>query len=213
MKLSTNDLLRAARAERLSEQGRERLLEATLLASAESNVAPTLTPPRSGLWWLKLCIIVGGVSATLGGAAIQPWGTARTKAPHLLQGLHDAAPPEALKENAGPMDAPSATISPQHPSAPTVSVRPAPRKSEAEFLASIRIQLKEGHAAAASHELSSYFAQYPHGQLQLEARVLRVRALQAASNQAQAIEEARALLRTYPSNPYRMELEQIAGPP
>lgn len=219
MKLSTDDLLRAARAERMSEGGRTRLLETTVLASAsKSAVGPTLTPSRSNLWWLKACMVVCLSAAALGTAAMQPWSTPRVKAPHVLEGVARATKRDApVDSTAAAPAAPTATVpsaatipSASHTHAATMQSA-APQRSEAEFLARVRTDLKEGHLAAASRELSAYFALYPQGQLQLEARVLRVRTNHAASHKAEATQEARTLLKAYPNNPYRAELEQVAG--
>lgn len=108
-----------------------------------------------------------------------------------------SAPPSARM---GPVSAPST------PSAPATADT---WESEADALATARGALRAGKTDEALARLDKYFAAFPNGHLQLEARVLRIRAY-AKTDPPRARREAEALRKAQPGSAYDDELKALA---
>ena len=113
----------------------------------------------------------------------------------------------------------SQTSLPHSPSAAHVALTAAPAatadawESEAEALAVARGALRAGNTTEALARLETYFAAFPHGHLELEARVLRIRAYaKSEATRARARSEAAALRKAQPNSAYDEELKALLSP-
>ncbi len=71
--------------------------------------------------------------------------------------------------------------------------------------------LGRGQAQKCLEAVDAYFARFPGGHLSAEARFLRVQALAASGQRAQAAALARSMLAGNPRSPYAARLRSIAG--
>jgi hypothetical protein len=220
MKFSREQMVNAARRDGLRPSATARVLSAAL--SAHVAMAGSATAPASKLGalgsftstgltkWAGLASIV----LLIGSAGL--WGLqdadravplhAGRRAPVVEGGVRSARV-IATSSSSAPSESPSSPPSVTHREAPSA---PAP-VSEAESLGAVRASLRQGDAAAALQRLAVHQARFSNGQLALEAKVLRVRALQV-QDPAAARREAALVLAQHPENPYRAELSRIASP-
>ena len=82
---------------------------------------------------------------------------------------------------------------------------------EVEALRTAREALGRGDARRCLTAVDAYFAAFPKGHLGAEARVLRIEAMFAAGQKAQAAALASAMLAQSPRSPYAARLRTIAG--
>jgi hypothetical protein len=165
-----------------------------------SSSAP---PPVGAATTNPLLVLAASASATTV-PATKPYATVSSQT--------TATRPEDLPLAAAPSQlfsvttvaAPSAIASSQQ-------VRSLSIDAEIELIRTIRGHERAGESAAALTALDHYFVQYPAGGMNLEARVLRVRALTAVAP-ARARSEAEATLGAYPNSPYSSELRKVASP-
>jgi hypothetical protein len=109
-------------------------------------------------------------------------------------------------------DARSGASSPA--AAQAASSQPEAASSLSEEVASLRTAreaLGRGDAKGCLAAVDAYFAAFPKGHLGAEARVLRVEAMFAAGQKAQAAALASAMLAQSPRSPYAARLRTIAG--
>jgi hypothetical protein len=92
----------------------------------------------------------------------------------------------------------SSTVNPL--AAPTPPRLPSlPKPSEVELFDAARHRLRSGDPSGALGALGDQLRQYPAGNLALEARALRIEALEGAGQRQRAVAEARAFLAQNPS--------------
>lgn len=104
--------------------------------------------------------------------------------------------------------------------APAPAASPAPAATadaaselseEVAALRSAREALGRGQPQKSLEAVNAYFARFPGGRLSAEARVLRIEAMYAGGQRAQAATLARAMLAQSPRTPYAARLRVIAG--
>jgi TolA-binding protein len=86
----------------------------------------------------------------------------------------------------------------------------------AEEVAALRAAhdaLGKGQSQRCLDAVNAYFAAFPGGHLSAEARYLRVEALFAGGQRAEASSLARSMLTANPRSPYAARLRTIAGDP
>jgi hypothetical protein len=218
-------LLRLARGEGPSPEGRRRILAGIAAASATGAVSTTAeaaaaTTSSKGMQALKWGLL--GVAAVAVPAA-------------LLLGSKDDAPP-ALVTPSGALQAPATEV--KAPEPPTQAEGPAPvslddlpalpeaaqpsaaapakQPSLAEEVAQLqkaKLALKGGDAGLALSELKTYSQRFPRPRLGAEATVVRIEALQASGDTSGARALAQRFLSKNPSSPYATRLRSLTGAP
>lgn len=137
-------------------------------------------------------------------------------APNPATGPTSADVASAPRATPGASSRPVAGAEPPAPAgAPTSSpsaVAGAPGLSdEVAALRSAHEALGRGQAQKCLEAVDAYFARFPGGHLSAEARFLRVQALAASGQRAQAAALARSMLAGNPRSPYAARLRSIAG--
>lgn len=108
--------------------------------------------------------------------------------------------------------APAAGPAPPPSAAPAASPSAAPSLSdEVAALRGAHDALGRGQPAKCLEAVDAYFARFPSGRLSAEAQFLRVQALAASGQEAQAAALARSMLARSPRSPYAARLRSIAG--
>lgn len=126
---------------------------------------------------------------------------AREQSPPIRQGPL-VPPPPALADSAAP-SADTGTAAPSaEPAAQDVS-------KELALLDRARKALGTGDASAALAALAKHDRRFPHGELGLEAELLRVEALEASGDNAAAAHRARAFLAAHPHSPYTARVKTL----
>ena len=128
------------------------------------------------------------------------------------------APPEPSERN-GPPDERAA---PRRLRSPDALLRghPAPRvapteslKDEVVAIQKVRQQLSLGNAPRALSLLNEYRRRFPNGHLSQEATLVKVEALLAAGQTAEAQRAGRAFLARHPGSPYGARMTALLGDP
>jgi outer membrane protein assembly factor BamD (BamD/ComL family) len=71
--------------------------------------------------------------------------------------------------------------------------------------------IQAGNGAGALTQLNAYTHAFPHGSLDLEAKVLRAEALQSAGRHDEAVAGAKAFVAHYPKSPLAVRMRRLAG--
>ena len=126
----------------------------------------------------------------------------------------------AAARSSAPTDPPVSTATQPASSPPTTAANPAPPADAASELAaevaalrSAREALGRGQPQKCLEAVNAYFASFPRGHLSAEARLLRIEAMAAAGQRAQAAALARSMLAQSPRSPYAARLRALAGEP
>lgn len=219
-------LLRAGDAEGPSP-GARRAAAASLGISAAAAVVtsassaagmPSLTPVAKGLavkWWL-LVGALGSVAVGIGYASSVA-GTAPPSAAASVTSLTVAPAPSARSEDTT-VRAPVAPV--ESSAAPTVSrpVAPAPRPTTSavvgiqEQIALIdraRSSASAGQPGATLAALDEYQQRFPRGVLQQEATMLRIEALLARGDRANATRLGKSFLAQYPRSAFSPRVKSL----
>jgi hypothetical protein len=186
--------------------------------------------------WSKVALlgVVGGL--WVGGSALLPAhrAAAPKSVPSVLPaGPANVAPPPAVPPGDGstaPSVAPSITDAPGQTGLEVPAKQPAPHArrngatpaaayatpapgllAEVRAIDRVRRALQGGRAARALSDLDDYAREFPHGELALEAAVLRVQALFGSARGDEARALARHTLAASGSERYRPELERMLG--
>jgi hypothetical protein len=229
--LSEVTLLRAGRAEVMSDETRRRVLAGLGVGGAALGLATVSSSVSKATWpaWLKTGLVLsalGGVAGTLaffGFGSDAPQVTAQQPPPHASGA---ATPLPSAVETTAPaapvMQATDLPIAPSEPSSVN-AVRgekdpvaqhqaPATEPSLAAELDAIRpakARLAAGDAAGALARVRQYRAQFPKGRLAVEATVIEVEALVKLGQRSAAEKLAAPLLQG--ESPYAARLRTLLG--
>lgn len=229
-----SSLLAAGRREHIDEEAKAKLATAVVASMSATAGATVVATTTRTLIQTKLFWIVGGGSglalalalalaahgsrsagSTIEQAPAVSAPAAFASGPRVVAPSETVATPEPASANvAVPVVPPSVSTS-KHALAPIPAGTPSAHasadtwESEAEALATARGALRAGKADEALSRLDKYFVTFPHGHLELEARVLRIRAY-AKSDPTRARREAEALRKAHPSSAYDDELKTYA---
>ncbi len=218
MKLSTADLLRAGKRERMRESARAHMADAVATsmlgaAGAGSAAAVSAKTLLSAKAWLVLSVgtILVGLVGSFGGW--RAWTSDPATGTLTLSVAAGPALASTARSLRVPLASPltDATAS-ATASKPQLEAAPNHRaESEVASLEHVRERLRAGAPAEALALLAIHSRKFPRGYLLEEARVLRVRAL-VGTDPPKARGEAAAFLRESPNSPYRAQMERIANP-
>jgi hypothetical protein len=216
-------LLRLARDEGPSADGRRRILAGIAAAGATGVVSQTAE---------------AAAKAGSKGASLVKWGLLATAvvaipAALLLRGTQEPAapriaPPSSLQAPANEVKAPlppapavetPAPLSlddlPALPSSPTGSAPSAKNQGsladEVAQLQKAKLALKAGNPGQALSELGTYAKLFPRPMLGTEASVVRIEALHASGDAARAKSLAEGFLAKNPNSPYATRLRNLTG--
>lgn len=215
MKLSTAELLRAGKRERMRESARADMADAVAAsvlgaAGASAGVgagaaasAKTLLTAKA---WFVLALGVVLAGGFVGWRAATSSPSASALAPSTSVAPLASSSARSLRvPTPSPLPAASATAAPS-------SKQPSDRgENEAESLTHVRERLRAGAPGEALTLLAVHARKFPRGYLMEEARVLRIQAL-ASTDPAKARSEAAAFLREFPSSPYRAHVTRMTDP-
>jgi hypothetical protein len=219
-------LLRLARNEGPSVDGRRKILAAVAAASAASlapHTAQAATSAGKGLSvakWGALAVAAVAIPAVVLLSSAEDAPSARLPVPTSLK-----APATEVK--ATPLPAPAsvegpATVSlddlpvlPEPVPAPVNAGAPSrPQASLADEVAQLqkaKLALKAGNPAQALAELGTYSQRFPRPMLGSEATVLRIEALSQSGDGARAKSLAESFLTKNPNSPYAARLRTLTG--
>jgi hypothetical protein len=215
-------LLRLARSEGPSADGRRRILAGIAAAGATGVVSQTAE---------------AAAKAGSKGAAVVKWGllaaaVVAIPAALLLRGTEDpaprSAPPSALQAPASEVKAPTPPAAPVEtpapvaledlpalPNAPMGSAPSAKNQGsladEVAQLQKAKLALKAGNPSQALSELGTYAKLFPRPMLGAEALVVRIEALHASGDTARAKSLAEGFLAKNPNSPYATRLRNLTG--
>jgi hypothetical protein len=217
-------LLRLARSEGPSSEGRRRILAgiaaagATSLASQTAEAAGGASGKGTSIakWsLLGVAAIVVPAALWLGGSSDTPHPT-KIAPPSALQApATEVTTPKPLPEADGPAPV-SLDDLPTLPNAASGSTTPGtkPQGTLAEEVAQLqkaKLALKAGNAGEALAELQTYAQRFPRPRLGAEALVVRVEALHASGDAARARSLAEGFLAKNPNSPYATRLRNLTG--
>lgn len=215
-------LLKLAKNEGPSAEGRRRILAAIAAGSAaslttEATQAATKASSKAAVKW---GVIGAGVAALAIPAALLLGGG--SKEPAAPRATPQAAPvprPEPRVE-AAPKDEGPAPLTvddlPALKEQPSAGVAPAAPKqaSLAEEVAQLqkaKLALKGGNPSQALAELGVYQQRFPRPMLGAEATVVRIEALSQSGDAARAKSLAEGFLAKNPNSPYAARLRSLTG--
>ncbi|NOU27052.1 MAG: hypothetical protein HOO96_04015 [Polyangiaceae bacterium] len=219
MKLSTADLLRAGKSERMRESARAHMADAVAAsvlgaagASAGAGAAAAMSAKTllTAKAWLVLAMGVVLVGSFAGWRAWTSGPSASALAPSTAVAPLPSSSARSLRvPPPGPLPDASATAVANKP---RLDAAPSGRaENETESLIHARERLRAGAPTEALALLAVHSRKFPHGFLVEEARVLRIQAL-ASTDPAKARREAAAFLREFPSSPYRANVTRMTTP-
>ena len=227
-------LLRSAKGYRVSDETRQRAL-ATLGLAPSAGIAATKSLPKAGfssaklaLWAVSgaLVLVSGSLFVASGRGPVRPAvkpsaaGVSVARLPQTADSLALPSAGLALAPNresasASPSSAsasPSnASASPLSPAASSPGHASSDLTIELAALDAAAKAIQAGNGAGALPLLDAYSRAFPHGTLNLEAKVLRVEALQSAGRHDEAVARARAFVARYPTSPLAEHMHRIAG--
>ena len=229
----TNDvgaaLLRSAKRYRVSEQTRQRALAslgaaATAGGGAKPLSKAALSPAKLALFGLPGVLVLAGgyllVSSSHEPArvAVSPPPTivsvarlAQAAAPPVLSVEPPASAP--IRESAHVSTSPPGAASSGPPNAAQASIARSGSDLAGELAAldTVAKAIQAGNGAGALAQLDAYAHAFPHGSLDLEAKVLRAEALEGAGRHGEAVARARAFVAHYPTSPLAVRMRRLAG--
>ena len=203
-------LVEAARNERLPAGNERRLLVALGLIGGGGNGKPGRPPHVTVHSWLRWASLGGLLFAACAGGAL----AAARHLPRLAQD-RPAPPPTSLEREAMLavtnvlLDAPSrpetAVATHRQPQPPTAD-------DELAHVTHANLALRRADAAAALAALDVYARTFPRGAFREEAAALRVEALAVAARPEDAHSAADAFDRAYPQSAYAARVDRLSGP-
>jgi hypothetical protein len=220
-------LLRLARNEGPSSDGRRKILAAVAAASAASlatQTAQAASTAGKGMTiakWGALAAVAIAIPAAIIGLGAGDEAARPQVVPSALK-----APATEVQANPLPAPAPApeapAPVAledlPVLPSAAAASSVPASAKSaqgsladEVAQLQKAKLALKSGSPAQALSELGTYAQRFPRPMLGAEAAVLRIEALSQSGDTSRAKSMAEAFLAKNPNSPYAARLRSLTG--
>lgn len=220
-------LLRSAKRYRVSDQTRQRALATLGTTATDGGVKPlskALSPAKLALWGLPGALVLAGgyFLVSSGPGHVRPVvhpPAASISAARLPQA---AAPPALALE--APVSAPvresprvsaspgsSASLGPLSPVQSSMARSSSDLAGELAVLDSAAKAIQAGNGAGALALLDTYARTFPHGSLDLEAKVLRAEALESAGRHGEAALRARAFVAHYPTSPLAVRMRKLAG--
>ncbi len=228
--LEERSLLAAARTVRATPASRQRALVSLGVVSALTLVTATagaavkwlklagisgwrLLGTQWGAGLVITSVAAGAVTVHVAQRAVE-----RSSADIATPKVSSPSPARTANPKPLPSSAPAATGSfgelaatppPVSPTVATVATSPAPPSSvaalsavptELSLIDTARQRLRTGNGAEALATLNEHRRLYASGALGLEAKVLRIEALEASGNRAQALREAQDFLARYPNS-------------
>jgi hypothetical protein len=221
-------LLRSAKRYRVSEQTRQRAL-ATLGATATAGGTkplpkPALSPAKLAFWGLPGALVLTGgyLLVASGRGQLRPTmnppaastSVARlppaADAPALPVEVPVSAPVrESYRASASPGS--SASSLPLSPAQSSTARSSSDLAGELAALDGAAKAIQAGNGAGALTLLDAYARTFPHGSLDLEAKVLRAEALESAGRHNEAVARARTFVAHYPTSPLAVRMRRLAG--
>ncbi len=214
-------LLRMARSEGPSADGRRRILAGIAAAGAVSVASETAaaTAKSASKTAVTKWGLLGVAAVAIPAALLLRGGQEQTQPTQLK------APPSALQAPATDVKAPAAPAQAEGPAPVTVDDLPAlptpgagsaaknqgSLADEVAQLQKAKLALKGGNAAQALSELGVYAQRFPHPMLGAEASVVRIEALSASGDSARAKSMAESFLAKNPNSPYAARLRSLTG--
>jgi hypothetical protein len=123
-------------------------------------------------------------------------------------------PPTNANGNAPAAEAPTLSVD----ALPVAPAEPAHAASAADMLREeiaqidkVRSAMRQGAPGQALTELDTYRTRFPRGVLQQESVVLRIQALQASGNTAQATALGQSFMAHHPNSPHAEKIAHILG--
>jgi len=220
-------LLRSAKRYRVSEQTRQRALAALGTTATAGGVKPlpktTLSPAKLALWGLPGALMLAGgyllVASGRGHGAVNPPAAASVSTAPLAQTADAPALPIEAPVSAPVRDSSRVSASPGS-SASSLPLSPAQSSTarsssdlagELAALDGAAKAIQAGNGAGALTLLDAYTRTFPHGNLDLEAKVLRAEALERAGRHDEAALRARSFVAHYPTSPLAARMRRLAG--
>lgn len=215
MKLSTADLLRAGKSERMRSSARALMADSVAASLVGAVGASAGAGAFSAVSAKTLLSVKAWLALSLGVVMVGSFATWSVSTSGSTSGALAPAAPLT------PVQGPGArALRPSAPAPLPAATSGTPRldgkakasgENEIESLVRVRERLRAGAPAEALALLAVHSRKFPHGLLAEEARVLRIQALHD-TDPAKARSEAAAFLRDSPESPYRARMEGIANP-
>jgi TolA-binding protein len=219
-------LLRLARQEGPSAEGRRKILAAVAAASAASlasssaHAAATAGKSLTLAKWGALAVAALALPAAVlllrsGDAGDRKVPRSSVTAPATVVALTPLAPPPVAEKGPRPIalkDLPALPAAPT--SQPFGRGSRQPQASLADEVAQLqdaKLALKSGNPQQALAELNTYARRFPRPALGAEATVLRIEALRQMGDVARAKALAESFLAKHPSSPYAARLRSLTG--
>jgi hypothetical protein len=218
-------LLRSAKRYRVSEQTRKRALATLATGATAAGVKPlpkaaALSPAKLALWGLPGALVfTGGYLLVASGhgqlsPAVNP-PAATASVARLPQATDTPALPSAAPVSApahvNPPPGGSASSLPLSPAQSTTIRSSSDLAGELAALDGVAKAIQAGNGAGALAMLDAYTRAFPHGSLDLEAKVLRAEALESAGRHDEAALRARSFVAHYPTSPLAVRMRRLAG--
>jgi hypothetical protein len=183
-----------------------------------------LSPAKVALWGLPGALLVTGGYLLIGSGHGQLHPTVnRPAATVSVAQIAPAADTPALP-TAAPVSAPAressrvgalpgsgATSGPAGPAQSSTARSSPDLAGELAALDGAAKAIQAGNAAGGLTLLDAYTRTFPHGSLDLEAKVLRAEALESAGRHDEAVARARSFVAHYPTSPLAVRMRRLAG--
>lgn len=221
-------LLRLAREEGPSADGRRKILAAIAAGSAASLATQTAHATSSAgkgmavAKWGALAVAAVAIPAAVllsaGGEGAAPQAPPSSlTAPATVVKPTSLEPVPVTENGPAPVSLDDLPVLPDAPAAqPSSPSGKQPQASLADEVAQLqkaKLALKGGDPKQALAELSTYSQRFPRPALGTEAAVLRIEALSQSGDTARAKALAESFLAKHPSSPYAARLRTLAGAP
>ncbi|HEX3849654.1 MAG TPA: hypothetical protein VHW01_01735 [Polyangiaceae bacterium] len=221
-------LLRSAKRYRVSEQTRQRALATLGTTATAGGVKPlakaALSPAKLALFGLPGALVLTGgyLLVASGHGQLRPTVQPPAASLSVAQLPEAAASPAPVGE--APVSAPvressriSASPAGSASSPPLSSAQSSIARSSSDLAGELAAldgaakAIQAGNGAGALTLLDAYARTFPHGSLDLEAKVLRAEALDSAGRHDEAAARARAFVARYPTSPLAVRMRRLAG--
>ncbi len=221
-------LLRLARGEGPSAEGRRKILAAVAAASAASLATQTahasgtagkgLTMAKWGALAVAAVAIPAAVLLQSGeDSALPKAAPSSLTAPATVVKPTSLEPVPASPEGSAPVSLSDLPVLPDapaaQPSSPTSKQPQASLADEVAQLQKAKLALKSGNPSQALAELTTYSQRFPRPTLGTEAAVLRIEALSQSGDSTRAKSLAEGFLAKNPNSPYAARLRSLTGAP
>jgi len=221
-------LLRSAKRYRVSEQTRQRALASLGTTATVGGAKPlpkaAVSPAKLALWALPGALVLTGGYLLVASGHEHP----RPSVNPAAATASVARPPQAVASPEQPVEAPlvapvrqgprasaspgsSASSLPLSPAQSTTIRSSSDLAGELAALDGVAKAIQARNGAGALTLLDAYTRAFPHGSLDLEAKVLRAEALESAGRHDEAALRARTFVAHYPTSPLAERMRRIAG--